>query len=134
MASHLHMKAARSCSDVNCTWLKKRVEDQHPSPSAWLSPKTIAQLLDIAPISLRVYGHYITLLHGYSWGGGNFLSPFSSFSLTTGRKKKDLPFSGQEGDFCYARAITAYELVPHQRPEQDEQRGWELAGKILGPL
>jgi hypothetical protein len=25
-------------------------------------------------------------------------------------------------------------LVPHQRPEQDEQRGWELAGKILGPL
>ena len=77
------------------------------------------------------------LYNSTSWvqlGGGNFLSPFSSFSLTTGRKKQDIPFSGQEGDFCYARAITAYELVPHQRPEQDEQRGWELAGKILGPL
>eukprot|EP00435_Cladocopium_sp_Y103_P005022 s3670_g1.t1 len=26
-----------------------------------------------------------------------------------------------EGDFCYAKAITAYELVPHHRPEQDEE-------------
>ena len=28
----------------------------------------------------------------------------------------------EEGDFCYAKAITAYELVPHSRPEEDG--GW----------
>ena len=25
----------------------------------------------------------------------------------------------EEGDFCYAKAITAYEIVPHSRPEED---------------
>ena len=71
---------------------------------------------------------------GTAGGGAIFLVLFHPFPWRLAGKKKDIPFSGQEGDFCYARAITAYELVPHQRPEQDEQRGWELAGKILGPL
>lgn len=38
------------------------------------------------------------------------------------------PDDCQEGDFCYARAITAYELVPHQRPEQDDL-SWVVVGR-----
>eukprot|EP00434_Breviolum_minutum_P019331 symbB.v1.2.017038.t1/scaffold1317.1/size125501/5 len=37
------------------------------------------------------------------------------------------PKDSEEGDFCYAKAITAYELVPHSRPEEEET--WVVVGR-----
>lgn len=37
----------------------------------------------------------------------------------------------EEGDFCYAKAITAYELVPHSRPEEDGA-GQDMQGEAQG--
>lgn len=34
----------------------------------------------------------------------------------------------EEGDFCYAKAITAYEIVPHSRPEED-RAGQDMEGE-----